>query len=99
MEDRMSRLELKIDKLTEAIITLAAIQERMEGVIERTAKNENQIIMLWENQRNLSDKVSSIAPLANGNNKSIWFIATSVVAVMSAAAGGLVSAITSFFTK
>lgn len=99
MEDRIARLENKIDKLTEAIITLATVQEKVGAVADRTSKNEDHIIRLWTSHREVAEKLSSLQPLATNNAKGLWFIATSAVAVISASAGALASSITSFFTK
>jgi len=54
MEDRLSRVEKKIDQLQEAIISLARVEERLVTVFNRQSSIESKVT-------HIEDKVDKLA--------------------------------------
>ena len=59
MEDRLSRVEAKIDTLQEAIVSLARVEERLSTVFTRQASIESKINFLDEKMQRLTTKIDN----------------------------------------
>ena len=57
MEDRLSRVEAKIDSLQEAIISLARVEERLVTVFNRQSSIESKVMGLDDKVDRLSESV------------------------------------------
>jgi len=57
MEDRLSRVEAKIDSLQEAIISLARVEERLVTVFNRQSHIETKVDAMDEKVDRLSESV------------------------------------------
>jgi hypothetical protein len=83
MEDlRLSRIESKLDKLADAVVSLARMEERMLTIIKRIENYE-------ERQQKIEERVTEIEKDDAGKdsvfsviNRSIWLIAGIALAFM-----------------
>jgi vacuolar-type H+-ATPase subunit E/Vma4 len=57
MEDRLSRLEKKIDTLQEAIVSLARVEERLVTVFNRQESIEDKVNAIASKVETLSESV------------------------------------------
>jgi vacuolar-type H+-ATPase subunit E/Vma4 len=57
MEDRLSRVEKKIDTLQEAIVSLARVEERLVTVFNRQSHIESKVDAMDEKVDRLSESV------------------------------------------
>ena len=57
MEDRLSRVEKKIDTLQEAIVSLARVEERLVTVFNRQSHIESKVDAMDEKVDKLSESV------------------------------------------
>jgi hypothetical protein len=83
MEDlRLSRIESKLDKLADAVVSLARMEERMLTIFKRIENYE-------ERQQKIEERVTEIEKEDAGKdsvfsviNRSIWLIAGIALAFM-----------------
>lgn len=83
MEDlRLSRIESKLDKLADAVVSLARMEERMLTLFKRIEQYEDR-------QQKLEDRVSDIEKDDAGKdsifsviNRSIWLVAGIAIAFL-----------------
>ena len=83
MEDlRLSRIESKLDKLADAVVSLARMEERMLTIFKRIENYE-------ERQQKIEERVTEIEKEDAGKdsvfsviNRSIWLIAGIALAIM-----------------
>jgi len=66
-EDRLSRIENKLDKLTEAILTIARVEEKVLASNERIEKIEDK---LEKQEEALGGLISKVAV----NSKQPWWV-------------------------
>ena len=76
MEERIARLEQKIDKLTDAVITLAAVEEKINSVNKRVDMADDSIEKMWESHTNLAKKFYETIPEAQQTARIFWTITT-----------------------
>jgi vacuolar-type H+-ATPase subunit E/Vma4 len=70
MEDRLSRVEKKIDTLQEAIISLARVEERLVTVFNRQSNIESKVT-------HIEDKVDKLAESVIGSRsveRIVWLV-------------------------
>ena len=100
MEDRIRRLEEKTDKLTEAIVTLAAVMEKLEYFNHRLDKADEYRKELNERITENNEKIHQLSlitvPQTNFINKAFW---AGVTLFGTVAAGVVASIVTVVFTK
>jgi hypothetical protein len=70
MEDRLSRLEQKIDMLSEAVVSLARVEERLVTVFNRQSHIEAKV----ENIDNKVDELSQGMVSSKLIERLIWVI-------------------------
>ncbi len=70
MEDRLSRVEAKIDSLQEAIISLARVEERLVTVFNRQSSIEAKVTSLEDKVDRLSENVIK----TRSTERFIWII-------------------------
>lgn len=91
MEDRITRLEVKIDKLTEVIVTLATVEEKIRSVNHRVANLENGIqtfyLELKEFKEDFHKLTLETKPAVESQSQFKWIaIASAVGAIFTAIA-------------
>lgn len=81
-DPRLGRIEEKLDKLADAVVGLARMEERMLSIFKRIEKYE-------EKQADLEDRLSSIEIDEAGKNslyrildKSVWLVVGVAVAFL-----------------
>lgn len=70
MEDRLSRVEAKIDSLQEAIISLARVEERLVTVFNRQSSIEVKVTSLEDKVDRLSENVIK----TRSTERFVWII-------------------------
>ena len=70
MEDRLSRVEAKIDSLQEAIISLARVEERLVTVFNRQSSIELKVTSLEDKVDRLSENVIK----TRSTERFVWII-------------------------
>lgn len=77
-EDRLARIEEKLDKMSEAIVSLARMEERMITLFKRMDTYDQQ-------QANLSDRVTKVeVTQANSTGSNKWIDRVVVAIVLGA---------------
>jgi vacuolar-type H+-ATPase subunit E/Vma4 len=84
-DDRLDRIEEKIDKLSEAIVAIARAEEKLSSLehsnqllLERFMKNEDRLVAVEQKTHEVSNSVSGIVKL-------FWAaVTTAVTAAVSA---------------
>jgi vacuolar-type H+-ATPase subunit E/Vma4 len=75
MEDRLSRVEAKIDGLQEAIISLARVEERLVTVFNRQSSIESKVM-------GLDDKVDRLSESVVGTRQTeriVWLVIAAAI--------------------
>jgi len=76
MEDRLSRVEKKIDSLQEAVISLARVEERLVTVFNRQSKIETQV----ESMEQKIDALSENMAASMGTERIFWILIAAGIA-------------------
>lgn len=88
MEDRISRLEGKIDKLTEVVVALATVEEKIRSMNHRVGNYENQMNGLYEQNKELTKAITELTlktvPPTEWNSKVIMGGISIVTATITA---------------
>lgn len=79
-DERLSRIEDKLDKLSDAVVSLARMEERMVTLFKRMDNYEEDQKLVWEKIRKLTE-VSTARGHALQFIERIWWI------VLTAAVG------------
>lgn len=79
-DERLSRIEDKLDKLSDAVVSLARMEERMVTLFKRMDNYEEEQKLVWEKIRKLTE-VSTARGHALQFIERIWWI------VLTAAVG------------
>lgn len=79
-EDRLSRIEVKLDKLAEAVVSLARMEERMISLFNRMDKYEQE-------KEKLEERVGDIEAAVNSSNHKLSFAERVFWVVVTAAIG------------
>ena len=79
-DERLSRIEGKLDKLSDAVVSLARMEERMVTLFKRMDNYEEDQKLVWEKIRKLTE-VSTARGHALQFIERIWWI------VLTAAVG------------
>lgn len=75
MEDRLSRVEAKIDSLQEAIISLARVEERLVTVFNRQSSIESKVIGLDDKV----DRLSESAVRTRQTERIVWLVIAAAI--------------------
>lgn len=75
MEDRLSRVEAKIDSLQEAIISLARVEERLVTVFNRQSSIESKVIGLDDKV----DRLSESAARTRQTERIVWIVIAAAI--------------------
>ena len=77
MEDRLGRVEKKIDTLQEAIVSLARVEERISSVFERQAHIEDKVDDIDKKVGALSTEMASSKVI----ERLVWLVIAAAVTV------------------
>jgi vacuolar-type H+-ATPase subunit E/Vma4 len=75
MEDRLSRVEAKIDSLQEAIISLARVEERLVTVFNRQSSIETKVMSLDDKVDRLTESVVK----TRSTERFVWLIVAAAI--------------------
>lgn len=79
-EDRLTRIEGKLDKLSDAVVSLARMEERMVTLFKRMDNYDEEQKLMWDRIRKLNE-ISTARGHALRFIERIWWI------VLTAAVG------------
>ena len=75
MEDRLGRLEQKIDSLQEAVISLARVEERLITVFNRQSKIESDMHQMHTKMDELSERMAQTLV----TERIMWIFVTAAI--------------------
>lgn len=81
---RLDRIEAKIDKLSETVVTLARVEEKVEALDREAIRTNERLDKVDSRLETVEGKVGSNDVTVSIVNKLFWII---VVAVVSSAVG------------
>jgi len=76
MEDRLSRVEKKIDSLQEAIISLARVEERLVTVFNRQSKIESQVDSMEQKMDSMAENIAT----SMATERIVWILLSAGIA-------------------
>jgi len=79
MEDWQSRLEKKIDRLEEAVVQLARMEERMVTLFNRMDKYDEEKDRLENRIDDLENTSTKRGTVFDAVGKGLWIVVTAVV--------------------
>ena len=77
--DRLDRIENKLDSLSDAIVSLARAEEKITMLAKYGEAQASQILKIVERLESLEQKVSSNEIVVNVINKLFWIVLTGIV--------------------
>ena len=77
--DRLDRIENKLDSLSEAIISIARAEEKITMLAKYGETQAVQILKIVERLESLEQKVSSNEIVVNVINKLFWIVLTGII--------------------
>ena len=80
---RFDRLEAKIDKLSDAMVKLVAIDTKIEGLLKH---NNTQDTRLNKHSEEIDKHSIKLAVVAKASGANEWFVRILIAALVSAAA-------------
>jgi len=81
--DRLDRIESKLDTLSEAIVSLARAEEKITTLAKYSEAQASQILKVVERLESLEQKVSSNEIVVNVINKLFWIVLTGIIGGMT----------------
>lgn len=78
MEDRLHRVEAKIDKLQEAVISLARVEEQLVTVFNRQSSIESKVNGLDDKVDRLSESVIK----GKSAERIVWLVVAAAIGAM-----------------
>ena len=82
-EDRLSRIENKLDKLTEAILTIARVEEKVLASNERIEKIEDRLEKQEEALGGLISKVAVNSKQVSMFERALWCSLATIVSFVT----------------
>lgn len=79
---RLSRIEDKLDKLSEAVVSLARMEERMVTLFNRMNKYEDQQDLLDEKIDNVAEKVAINGQTLRFAERIFWVIVSTAISTL-----------------
>jgi hypothetical protein len=76
---RLTRIENKLDQLSEAIVSIARAEEKITMLAKYGEVQATQILKIVERLEDLEYKVSSNEVVVNVINKLFWILVTGIV--------------------
>ena len=78
-EDRLTRIEDKLDKLSNAVVTLARMEERMITLFKRMDHYDDAQKHMWERVRKLDEISASRGQKLHFMERIWWIVLTAAV--------------------
>ena len=78
-EDRLTRIEDKLDKLSNAVVTLARMEERMITLFKRMDHYDDAQKHMWERVRKLDETSASRGHTLRFMERIWWIVLTAAV--------------------
>lgn len=78
-DDRLTRIEDKLDALSNAVITLARMEERMITVFKRMDNVDDQLKMIWDRIQNLDEITASRGHKLQFFERIWWIVFTASI--------------------
>ena len=72
--DRLNRIEVKLDKLSEAIVSLARAEEKLKSMEKFMHQQMDQILEMGKRLEDVERRVSTNASTINIINKLFWIV-------------------------
>ena len=79
-EDRLTRIEDKLDKLSNAVVTLARMEERRITLFKRMDHYDDEQKLMWERVRELTQVSTSRGHTLKFLERVWWIVLTAAVA-------------------
>jgi hypothetical protein len=79
-EDRLSRIESKLDTMAEAIVSLARMEERMVTLFKRMDTYDTNQAQLAERLRKIENSVGSNGQMLRFAERVFWIVVSAGVA-------------------
>lgn len=86
-EDRLFRIEEKIDKLTEITVSLARVESRLEDLEDRRVESHKRVNKLSASIDVISDRALELDTKVSVGVKALWFLAAAVTTSILASMG------------
>lgn len=77
-EDRLFRIEEKIDKLTDLTVSLARVESRLEDLEDRRLENHERVNRLSKSMDDINNRTLELDTKVNVGVKALWFLAAAV---------------------
>ena len=81
-EERLSKIEEKIDKLSETLITLARVEEKISDLEIRRAESHERVNRLSASVDRIESQCSHMSAKLELSNKIIWGLSAMVIAAI-----------------
>jgi len=78
-DDRLTRIEDKLDALSNAVITLARMEERMITVFKRMDNVDDQLKMIWDRIQKLDEITASRGHKLQFFERIWWIVFTASI--------------------
>lgn len=78
-DDRLSRIEDKLDKLSDAVVSLARMEERMITLFKRMDNYEEDQKLVWEKIRRLTEVTTARGHALRFAERIWWIVFTGAV--------------------
>lgn len=82
-EDRLYRIENKLDRLSEAVLTIARVEEKVVSSNQRIHKLEEKVDDQQELLNELTSKVALNAKQLSGFERGLWVIFAAVASTFT----------------
>ena len=79
-DERLSRIEDKLDKLSDAVVSLARMEERMVTLFKRMDNYEEEQKLVWEKIRKLTEVSTARGHALRFMERVWWIVLTAAVA-------------------
>ncbi len=79
-DERLSRIEDKLDKLSDAVVSLARMEERMVTLFKRMDNYEEDQKLVWEKIRTLTEVSTARGHALRFMERVWWIVLTAAVA-------------------
>jgi len=81
-DQRLSRIEEKLDKLSEAVVSLARMEERMVTLFNRMNKYEDNQDLLEEKIDKVSERVAVNGQTLRFAERIFWVVVSTAISTM-----------------
>ena len=87
-EDRLARMEKKLDNLTDALVTLVRMEERMVTLFKRMDSYDENQREIGQRMRTLEGATSTNGQMLRFAERIFWIVATAAVGFFFLRNGG-----------